>query len=705
MDRQQIELFLILIGLFTFILGGILAWLVLPWLNREQLVIAIAGASLVLIIVGFGLSLFFHAYMITPRRFAEAIRVMMTSNPAHRVRANGGATMKELADGINAFADRFQTVLDNQAVQIRQAKTGLEEEKNRLAALMSELTEGVMVCNLEGRILLYNHRAKQLLERRSGSGPFANTGGGFVGLGRSIFALVDRNAITYALEDLAYRREKNHGGLVSNFVTTATNGQLIRTHMAPVLTGRREINGFVLTLEDITRQNETSMRRDMLLRTLTEGVRSSLANIRAAIETISQYPEMDSDKLNQLRHVIYEESLTLSGKLNEATEEYALDLKITWQLEDILAADLLWAIQRRFEEKLNITVTVENPPDNLWVRVDSYSVVQAVTYIMRRLKEKYNVDRAGLSLKKTGQLAALDLSWRYGDKVDMDTLWSWQNERMTINGENSSLTLREVAEQHGGEIWCQADKAANTIYFRFLLPTTRAKQLRPVQVAQSSRPEYYDFDLFHQPGQTPEMDNRPLTDIIHTVFDTETTGLNPTEGDEIISVSAVRIVNGRLLRQEIFDQLVDPKRSLPWSSMEITGISPEMVKGQPTIEQVLPVFHKFAEGTVLVAHNAAFDMRLLQLKEAKTGVKFTNPVLDTLLLSAVVYPNYDDHSLEAIADRLGINVMGRHTSLGDAIVTGEVFLKLIPVLREKGIYTLADARNAAKETYLARLKY
>ena len=96
---------------------------------------------------------------------------------------------------------------------------------------------------------------------------------------------------------------------------------------------------------------------------------------------------------------------------------------------------------------------------------------------------------------------------------------------------------------------------------------------------------------------------------------------------------------------------------------------------------------------------------MLQIKETKTGIKFTNPVLDTLLLSAVVHPNEKDHDLEAIADRLGINVIGRHTSLGDAIVTGEVFLKLIPVLAEKGIRTLADARNAAQETYFARLKY
>jgi DNA polymerase-3 subunit epsilon len=237
------------------------------------------------------------------------------------------------------------------------------------------------------------------------------------------------------------------------------------------------------------------------------------------------------------------------------------------------------------------------------------------------------------------------------------------------------------------------------------LPTTQPKSVERIPVGQGSRPEYYDFDLFNQPGQTPELDQRPLSELVYTVFDTETTGLNPSGGDEIISISAVRIVNGRLLRQEIFDQLVDPKRDISSTSINIHGILPEMLKGQPTIEQVLPLVYKFAEGTVLVGHNAAFDMRLLQLKEATTGIKFTNPVLDTLLLSAVTYPNQKDHSLETIARRLGINIVGRHSSLGDAILTGEIFLKLIPLLIEQNVITLKDARQAAEETFHARLNY
>jgi DNA polymerase III epsilon subunit family exonuclease len=127
--------------------------------------------------------------------------------------------------------------------------------------------------------------------------------------------------------------------------------------------------------------------------------------------------------------------------------------------------------------------------------------------------------------------------------------------------------------------------------------------------------------------------------------------------------------------------------------VKIHGITPEMLAGQPPIAQVLPVFRAFVADTVLVAHNAAFDMRFLELKEAATGIRFDRPVLDTFLLSAVLFPNQETHRLEAIAERLGVSVMGRHTAVGDAIVTAEVFLKMLPLLAEKGIRTLGQARE------------
>jgi DNA polymerase III subunit epsilon len=98
-------------------------------------------------------------------------------------------------------------------------------------------------------------------------------------------------------------------------------------------------------------------------------------------------------------------------------------------------------------------------------------------------------------------------------------------------------------------------------------------------------------------------------------------------------------------------------------------------------------------------------MRFLDLKRERCGVAFEQPVLDTLLLAAVTQPAQDSHSLEAIAARLGVPVHGRHTALGDATVAAEVFVKLMPLLAERGIHTLGEALAASQKTYLARVSY
>ncbi|MEZ4727750.1 MAG: 3'-5' exonuclease [Caldilineaceae bacterium] len=339
---------------------------------------------------------------------------------------------------------------------------------------------------------------------------------------------------------------------------------------------------------------------------------------------------------------------------------------------------------------------------------------------VRDLQQTFQVAQLHLSLQRlhlhtehaTAQqrrFATLDVRWP-SSNVSVEAWLDWKERVSTVDAGDATLTLREVAERHGSEVWFQHDPATEQSYFRLLLPLAPSRPLlltRPAKGAAStpaSRPEYYDFDLFHQAGQSSTFTERPLTQLAYTVFDTETTGLDPTT-DRIVAIGAVRIVNGRLLRQENFDQFVDPERPIPATAAAVHAITDAMVRGQPPIEQVLPQFLRFAEETVLVGHNIAFDLRMFESEEATTGVKVTNPVLDTLLLSGVLHPDADDHSLETIAGRLGVSVFGRHTALGDALVTAEILLRMIPLLHLRGISTLGAAIQAAQQTYFARLKY
>jgi DNA polymerase-3 subunit epsilon len=210
-----------------------------------------------------------------------------------------------------------------------------------------------------------------------------------------------------------------------------------------------------------------------------------------------------------------------------------------------------------------------------------------------------------------------------------------------------------------------------------------------------ARPEYTKHGIYDHPMHLEELGGRDLKSLTYVVFDTETTGLRPSHGDEIISIAGVRVVDGAIRNGDPFTRLVNPGRAIPKPSIRFHGITDDMVRDEATAKEVLPEFCDFVGDAVLVAHNAAFDMRFLKLKESDTGAVFDHLVLDSLLLSVFLEPQSRNHSLDAIAERLGVVVEGRHTALGDSLVTAGVFLRMLNMLETRGIRTLGQAIEAS----------
>ena len=640
---------------------------------------------------------------------AEQTRALVNASAPLQLKARAQADQQPLADAVNALAAQRDALRADVAAEVARASASVRLERNRLAALMSELTQSVVVCNRDGRILLYNQRARMQFRALSDAPQLAG-GAELIGIGRSIYAVFDKRLVAHALESISHRRARGAQQPSAQFVTTTRGGQLLRVQVAPVHDAGEDeaeadrLGGFVLMLDNITRSFEEESARGQLLHGLTEGSRASLASLQAAVEMLG-YDDLEPAMRERFLGVLRDEVRTLAGRVDEVARQSADSLRTRWPLEEMRGAEFVELAARQVGAHCGVPAMVGAVYAGLWLRLDSFSMLQALTYLGQRLVDEFAVRALTLRLAATGARAQLDLVWT-GHAMSTETVMSWEMDAMRIGAETHPLSVRDVVERHDAEMWFERDRAAHQAFFRFLLPLASSGDEAAEGLAEvESRPEFFDFDLFAVSESDAALDERPLSELVYTVFDTETTGLNPSGGDEIIQIGAARVVNGRLLRQESFEQLVDPGRDIPAAGIPIHGITPDMVVGQPRIDEVLPAFHQFAQDTVLVAHNAAFDMKFLQLLEPRTGLRFQQPVLDTLLLSAVVHPNQESHRLEAIAERFGITVLGRHTALGDAVVTAEVLLKLIPLLKDMGIVTLAQARAAAQQTYYARLKY
>lgn len=211
------------------------------------------------------------------------------------------------------------------------------------------------------------------------------------------------------------------------------------------------------------------------------------------------------------------------------------------------------------------------------------------------------------------------------------------------------------------------------------------------------RPLVFDFDLISI-APTHEIRQTPLRDICYVAFDTETTGLS-VEQDDIVQLGAVRILKGRIIEGEVIDTHVDPGRAIPAAATRIHRVTDADVAGAPDIGQAGRRFHHFANDAVLVAHNAPFDIGLLRRFQVEMGVEWNHPVLDTVLLSAVVFGTTEAHSLDALCDRLSIDIPThlRHTALGDARATAEALVKLLPLLEGMGITTFGKAVEACQK--------
>lgn len=701
--KYWLFLLIILFAVFGVILGSLAAAWYQITLEEQDFISHIAhrlipfpliGATFLFLIMGGLVSLLFYFYVVPILRLGEETKLISAVNPSHRIQPKGAPELVSLAGIINESADAFETLQAEVKEKINQARSDLQHERNLLAALMSDLPTGVLACNVSGQVLLYNQQAQKLLQRP----------GKLIGLGRSLFSILDRGPIVHAIDMLHQASSRGQKSPTSNFVMTVGESLILRIHMAPVFkTGDREntFSGFVLAMEDLSQQMENGLQREQIFYGLTAALHPPLEQISQALKILAQAPPLQETQQQTSLLDIDRAAKRLAEELQQAELSYKQQIVDIGHRENILGEQLLTIVEYHLRHHEGITIT-HCADEELWLQLDSYAMVQGLAQLVHALHNAQNFSALTLQLNRTDtDRAVLEVTWPECI-ISRDELDAWQKRPLIRDVQGRLVSFGDLIQRIGGILELSQSNNQQIDQLRILLPIAETEEHFIETIADDHRPIHYEFGLLNQVCKD-DICQQPLSQLTYAVFDTETTGLKPSQGDEIIQIGAVRIVNGRILYEETLDQLIDPRRPVPEESIRIHGISPELLLGKPTIDQALPQLHHFTEGSVMVAHNAAFDMKFLKLKETSSGVYFDQPVLDTLLLSWFVHPNQQSHQLEEVANRLGVTIIGRHTALGDAMVTAEVLCKLIPLLAAKGVHTLQEAMEASMKAPFAHL--
>lgn len=194
----------------------------------------------------------------------------------------------------------------------------------------------------------------------------------------------------------------------------------------------------------------------------------------------------------------------------------------------------------------------------------------------------------------------------------------------------------------------------------------------------------------------------PLNQIRFVVFDTETTGFHHKKGDEILSLGAVILEDGKI-KEETFHRYINPHRTVPPVVSDLTGITQAQADAGEDAAVVIKDFLDFADICVLVGHSVDFDLAFLNHTLKKLGCRTLNqPSLDTYWLAQATYPSYGDLSLDGLVSLYQIESVGRHTALGDAALTAKVLLKLLSKFNKERFYDYIDLNNYIKSQNLQR---
>ncbi len=615
----------------------------------------------------FLVGLLLERQLFTPLRHLQVQLARLVANPDARDDYPPEGWLRGLGPDLVRVRDAWRADRGRLATAHAEGARSAARIRQELETLLQVLDTPLLLCDKHRRVLLFNQAAETLFDGHHG-----------LGLGKRLETLLPATSLQDALNQLPRDGSPRE-------VLVPCDERWLRAVLRRVPGSHGET---LLTLTDTTAAWTSELgARAELLDSLPR-LRRHSASLTSAADALPALGGASGEMRGRLERVVDEESHALGQDIEELASLMERMQHEGERLVPLWSNDLWNALNERRGGEAPEVVPVGMPA---WFKGDATALLVLLGSLLDMLRSHVNqgsLDQESLEgeICLGNRRVYLDLIWR-GKPLGEQSLNEWQQQR--LDDLPLGPRVADVLRQHGSDAWSLADADGEHARLRLPLPATeRVGAPRPVT---EPRPEFHDFGIAELPPPDAELAARPLRALEVVAFDTETTGLELRRGATVISIGACRVVNARLLASEVFDVRVDPGKPIPPASTAIHGLTDADVAGAPPLPVVLPRFRDYVGDAVILAHNAAFD--LLALQPPGAGVTLDMPVLDTLLISRALDASIDGHDLDSLAERYDLSFPPgtRHTALGDARVTAELWLALLPRLEARGIETLEAA--------------
>ncbi len=659
--QRLIGLWLLLSGIS--LLGGAIfaAWLEAQFAPTGGTRIALwlgsfSGGSTIFLV-----GLLLERMLFTPLRHLQVQLARLVANPDARDEYPPEGWLKGLGPDLQRVRESWRADRGRLATAHTEGARSAAKIRQELETLLQVLETPLLLCDHHRRVMLFNQAAEDFF--------VDNTG---LGLGKRLEALLPVASLQQALSQLP------NDGAPRELLAPCDNRWLkVIMRRVPGSDGET-----LLTFNDATASWSSEMGVRAELADMLTPLRQHTASLTSAADALIQLRlqgGVDTSALRQrFERVIQEEGATLGdnvakiGQLLDDMQHQGERLTPMW------SNDFWQALDERLDPEHRLITPVGMPA---WFKGDAPALIALFDSLVKHLSAHLPDSGFEGEICLGNKRVYLDLIWR-GKALPEHALAEWRQQTLPSLPLNPSVA--DVLRQHASDIWSLA--ADDGIHARLRLPLPAMERVGAPRETAPPRPEFHDFGIADLPPPDEALAGRSLRSLEVVAFDTETTGLELRRGDTVISLGACRVVNARLLASDVFDQKVDPKRPIPLASTAIHGLTDADVAGAPPLDIVLTRFRDYVGEAVLLAHNAAFDLLAISHK----GVTFDIPVIDTLLISRALDEALDGHDLDSLAQRydLAFPPGTRHTALGDARVTAELWLALLPRLEARGVDTL-----------------